>query len=41
MIAEACFLGLTGGNNVKKTHEAFENQSSFSDTLFSPKLIGL
>jgi hypothetical protein len=37
MIAEACFLGLTGGSNLK-SHDAFEHQSAFSDTLFPPKL---
>jgi hypothetical protein len=38
MIAEACFIGLTGGSNLK-THEVFKPQSAFSDTLFPPELV--
>jgi len=38
MKAETCFIGLTGGSNLK-THEVFKTQSAFSDTLFAPKLV--
>ena len=40
MIAQACFLGLKGGINLK-TNEAFEHRSAFSDALFPPKLMSL